>query len=121
MFPIVIYSDKFLDAISWFMRVGGISIFPFIILSERYRYGDPFRTNATINHESIHFQQALELLVIPFYILYVVEYILKSIIYWDIGKGYSSISFEREAYTNDRNMNYLNTRKRYVWVTRIIK
>ena len=35
--PFVKYNDKFLDAISWFMKVGGISLFPFIILREKYR------------------------------------------------------------------------------------
>ena len=32
MKPIVIYSDKLLDGVSWFFRVGGICLFPVIIL-----------------------------------------------------------------------------------------
>lgn len=124
MFPIVIYNDKFLNAISWFMRVGGISIFPFIILREKYRDGGIWwetRGKETINHESIHFYQALELLVIPFYILYILEYILKSVLYWSIDKGYYGISFEREAYDNEKKPDYLNNRRWYGWVNRIIK
>ena len=120
--PFVKYNDKFLDTISWFMKVGGISLFPFIILREKYRDGNKFEIKVgkkTINHETIHFQQALELGVIPFYVLYVLEWILKLPIYGS--KSYYNISFEREAYTNEKNFNYLKNRKRYSWIKRIIK
>jgi len=115
--PFVKYSDKFLDRVSWFFKVGGIALFPYIILRERYQE-DRYKSNAMriINHETIHFQQALELLVIPFYILYILEYTLKALLYFNIKKAYMNISFEREAYANERDMNYLANRKRYNWV-----
>lgn len=119
--PIVKYSDKFLDAISWFMKIGGISLFPFVILREKYQNGDKFwveRGKRTINHESIHFQQQLELLIIPFYIIYLLEWFFKLFIYG--GEAYYNISFEREAYNNDENFDYLNTRKRYNWIKLIL-
>lgn len=130
--PYIKYNDKFLDAISWFMRVGGISLFPFVILRERYLGKDPLVNKYTnrfwkdkakriINHETIHFQQQLELLIIPFYIIYVTEYIIKSLLLFSIKKGYMAISFEREAYDNDDNLEYLKTRKRYSWIKRIFK
>lgn len=130
--PYIKYNDKFLDAISWFMRVGGISLFPFVILRERYLGKDPLVNKYTnrfwkdkakriINHETIHFQQQLELLIIPFYIIYVMEYIIKSLLLFSIKKGYMAISFEREAYDNDDNLEYLKTRKRYSWIKRIFK
>lgn len=114
--PIVKYSDKFLNAISWFMRIGGISLFPFIILREKYQSNKFWikRGKRTINHESIHFQQQLELLVIPFYVMYILEWFFKLFIYGR--KAYYNISFEREAYNNDENFDYLNTRKRYNWI-----
>ena len=34
--PIIKYSDKFLNSISWFMKVGGITLWPFVVLRERY-------------------------------------------------------------------------------------
>ena len=120
--PFVKYNDKFLDAISWFMKVGGISLFPFIILREKYRDGNKFEIKVgkkTINHETIHFQQALELGVIPFYVLYVLEWILKLPIYGS--KSYYNISFEREAYDNDDDLMYLEIRRRYNWIKRILK
>tara|TARA_R100000005_G_C4997947_1_gene204661 strand:+ start:2750 stop:3127 length:378 start_codon:yes stop_codon:yes gene_type:complete len=120
--PFVKYNDKFLDTISWFMKVGGISLFPFIILREKYRDGNKFEIKVgkkTINHETIHFQQALELGVIPFYVLYVLEWILKLPIYGS--KSYYNISFEREAYDNDDDLMYLEIRRRYNWIKRILK
>lgn len=121
--PIVKYSDKTLDVLSVFMKIGGIALFPFVILREKYRDSkeDYWRTRnlQVINHESIHFQQALELLVIPFYILYVLEWFVKLFIYRS--KAYENISFEREAYAHDGDLNYLSHRKRYNWINRIIK
>lgn len=117
MKPIVVYNDKILNALSWFMPIGGISLFPFIILREKFQTQSKFwikRNAKTVNHESIHFYQALELGVIGFYALYLIEWFVKLFFY---GKqAYRNISFEREAYANDSNIEYLNTRKRYSWL-----
>jgi len=118
--PIVIYNDKFLDAISWFMRIGGIALFPFVILREKYQHGVwKNKGIETINHESIHFQQALELGVLPFYLIYVVEWLLK-LPFYGVG-AYRNISFEREAYGNEDNLEYLATRRRYNWIRLVLK
>ncbi len=115
--PTVKYNDKFLNAISWFMKIGGISLFPFVVLREKYQNGSKFwikKGKRIINHESIHYQQQLELLIIPFYVLYILEWFIKLFFYGT--KAYKNISFEREAYTNDEDFDYLNTRKRYNWI-----
>lgn len=116
--PFVMYSDKTLDLLSVLMKIGGISLFPVIILREKYRDSkDEFWVKAnkrTINHESIHFQQTLELGVLPFYVLYVLEWLLKLPFYGM--KAYENISFEREAYSNESDLSYLEDRKRYNWV-----
>ena len=65
----------------------------------------------TLNHESIHTAQMKELLFLPFYIFYVMEWIFRSFQYGSTFEGYKNISFEREAYVNDQNLSYLNTRK----------
>lgn len=71
-------------------------------------------SDKTLNHESIHTQQMLETLIIGFYVWYVLEWFIKLFVY---GKdAYYNISFEREAYLNDFNSNYLKTRKRYNWI-----
>lgn len=70
-----------------------------------------------INHERIHSRQMLELLVIPFYLIYVVEWVIRIIMYKDSLKAYRNISFEREAYSNDSNLNYLQKRNPYSFIS----
>ena len=117
----VIYSDQFLDRISILMTIGGISLFPFVILREKYNSSAWWKKRAkkTINHENIHFQQQLELGVLPFYILYVLEWIIKLPFYG--AKAYENISFEREAYGHDSDLKYLDKRVRYNWFRLILK
>ena len=119
--PIIKYSDKFLDRVGLFMRIGGITLWPVIILREIYDASPPWRRKAAriINHESIHIKQQEETLVLPFYIIYVTEWFVKLFFY---GKdAYYNISFEREAYDNDDNLSYLKSRKRFAWIKRIFK
>ena len=68
------------------------------------------------NHELIHSAQIKELIYIPFYAIYLIEWICKSIRYWSFIKGYLNISFEREAYRNQSDLVYLNKRKRFAFV-----
>ncbi len=63
-----------------------------------------------MNHERIHLRQQLELLVLPFYIWYGVEYLLRLLQYKDRHKAYRNIGFEREAYANEANLEYLKDR-----------
>lgn len=69
-------------------------------------------TDKTINHESIHTAQIKEMGYIFFYIWYIIEWLIRLV----IGKNaYRNISFEREAFDNDQNLNYLDSRKQYAW------
>ena len=116
--PFIKYNDKFLDNISWFFKVGGISLFPVVVLRERYKDNPKLKygLQRIVTHETIHFQQQLELLVIPFYIIYILEYVIKALYYFNIEKAYKNISFEREAYQYELDKDYLKTRKRYTWI-----
>ena len=70
-----------------------------------------------LNHERIHTRQIVELLFVCFYLLYIIEWLIKTIKY---GKnGYNNISFEREAYENDSDQEYLSKRKMYNWIKKI--
>ena len=64
-----------------------------------------------LNHETIHLKQQLELLIIPFYLWYGIEFIIRYFQYksWDL--AYRNISFEREAYANEKDFDYLKKRK----------
>jgi hypothetical protein len=79
------------------MKIKAIVLFPFIIVSKSTLV-DP----VLLNHEKIHLRQQLELLVIPFYIWYLIEFFTK---------GYLNISFEKEAYMNEKDFSYLKNRK----------
>lgn len=61
----------------------------------------------TINHEHIHCRQQLEWLYIPFFIIYFFEWLWLWIKTGDRMKAYRNISFEREAYNNESNPDYL--------------
>ena len=75
-------------------------------------------TPRTKTHETIHFQQFLETLFIPFVLLYFYDYVKNYIIFRDGKLAYFNIRAEQEAYVNDVNLAYLNQRKRYRWLLR---
>lgn len=93
-------------------KAQGITLFPFIFLSS---IGCK-QNKQLVNHEKIHFRQAIELLVIPFYVIYIIEFIVRAIRLKSFHKGYLAISFEQEAYSNDSNLHYLDQRKHYQFV-----
>jgi len=127
-----------------------ITLFPFgIYVNQKYRTVDNV-SERTKNHESIHWIQQIEFLilgiglsllslfmfiwvsfhwwVIPilvlfpflfFYIWYLIEWVLR--IFINKGNAYRSISFEREAFTNDDNLDYLEYRKNFSSFKYIIK
>lgn len=68
-----------------------------------------------INHEAIHTAQMKEMLYLVFYMWYIIEYIIRR---WNntAEEAYKKISFEREAYANENNKNYLAERKMYNWI-----
>lgn len=67
----------------------------------------------TLNHERIHTVQMKELLFVFFYLWYGIEWIIRLIQYRDRKEAYLNISFEREAYVNQSNTDYLKSRKYY--------
>ena len=64
----------------------------------------------TLNHEKIHTAQIKEMFYVFFYIWYIIEWLVRLFMK---GNAYRNISFEREAYANDGNVNYLNVRGKY--------
>jgi hypothetical protein len=95
----IIISQRALDFFGLILgkEAQGLAFYPFIFISP-----DAVITEELINHERIHLRQQLELLIIPFYIWYLIEF---------YKKGYMNISFEKEAYANDHNLDYLKSRK----------
>jgi hypothetical protein len=67
----------------------------------------------TINHESIHTAQIREWAFVPFYLIYIIEWLWRWIQYRDWITAYYNISFEREAYANQTDLSYLKKRRHY--------
>jgi len=93
-------------------KISGITLFPFILLRKK----ELRHNQILINHEKIHLRQQLELLIIPFYIWYLSEYYIKYLKYKNPELAYRNISFEREAYENDQNLDYLKNRKLWSFI-----
>lgn len=91
----------------------GISLWPFIILKNEAFKNDP----VLLNHEKIHLKQQAELLVIFFYLWYAIEYLIRILQYKKRFLAYRNISFEREAYTNEKNLNYSIARRRWSFLS----
>ena len=89
----------------------------------------------TLNHEKIHTAQIAEVMIasVPFalllwlftnvwlgLLLFIASYYLWYVIEWLIrlpkGNAYRNISFEREAYDNQYDLNYLKSRKRFAFL-----
>ena len=90
-----------------------------------------------LNHEMIHVRQQVEmlfvgivlamvlflfidwwsLLFIPiFFWLYIIEWLVRLIIYRDKDEAYRNISFEQEAYDHQAERYYLEVRKDFAWL-----
>jgi hypothetical protein len=92
------------------LHASAIAFFPFIFI----------RTTVTenllpeyLNHEKIHIVQQLETLVFPFYVIYLIHYLINLVLYRNHKKAYRNIIFEREAFAEEKNFNYLDSRR--IW------
>ena len=90
-----------------FMKRKGMAFFPFIFLQK-----DSGRLDKVLmNHERIHIRQQLETLIVPFYLIYLINYLYNIITTLEHETAYRNILFEREAYDHQHDQNYLKTRK----------
>lgn len=87
----------------------GVTFFPFVFLADKK---DKAHT-VLLNHERIHIRQQVELLIVFFFVWYFVEYLARLIQYKNRREAYYNISFEREAYANEKDLDYL--KKRSFW------
>ena len=90
------------------IEIGAITIGPLV-----FSRGE--MSDITKNHEAIHWQQYIETGIIGFIILYYTFYLMNYIRYRDGKIAYYMIPFEKEAYDNDENFDYLEKRQRWTW------
>ena len=103
----IITSPKLISLLTGKMA-SAMAFFPFILVRE-----SNFKENKVlINHEIIHLRQQLELLLVIFYLWYLLEYLIRLIIYRNHYKAYRNISFEKEAFDNECDFEY-NKRKNF--------
>lgn len=77
-------------------------------------------SDITKQHETIHFQQQLEMAFIAQWILYFTFYALGRIKHGSWKEAYYQNPFEKEAYAKQDEKDYLKNRKRYSWLEYII-
>lgn len=101
-----------------------ITIFNTIFARKKYEANGI--SKRTINHEKIHMAQSRDFGIgfcgyFIFYILYLLEWILKLPSALFGYSPYSSIGFEQEAYNNQDDYEYLDNRKRFTWIKYLFK
>lgn len=70
-----------------------------------------------LNHELIHAAQQRELLYLPFFIWYGLEWLVLYFKYRDGMEAYQNIRFEKEAYRHQADLLYLKNRKHYHYLS----
>jgi len=88
----------------------GFSFFIFIFVAR-----EAYDHDMIIRHETIHFKQQVEMLFIGMWIMYAFEMVRNYIKYKNFDKAYRNNVFEREAYANDEDEDYLKNRKFWAW------
>ena len=108
--PIVFENNKFPVWVSYIspIEVNAINIGPFIFCRGEL-------SRETLQHETIHFKQQLELLFVFQWILYGLFYVIGRITQGSWKMAYYSNPFEVEAYENESVPGYLNKRKFLAW------
>ena len=112
MRPIIVRKSKVPRALSLWMPVAAITLWPFVFIR------DGAETDELIRHESIHIAQCNECLVIGFYGLYLWDWLKGLIKYRSAHQAYRQIRFEQEAYEKQSEIDYLSRRTHFAWTTR---
>lgn len=84
--------------------------------------GNAVISKKTLRHEHIHTMQMREMLYVPFYLWYGIEYVIR-FFGWIFEKKpcdpdykpCDRMSFEKEAYGNEHDVYYPKTRKHFSW------
>lgn len=92
-----------------------INLFGVLFVRSEYKYK---LKQSTIRHENIHTMQMKELLYVFFYLWYIIEWIVRLFMK---GDAYRNICFEREAYENQKWIEYPKNRRRFNFVKYLIK
>ncbi len=84
-----------------------MAVFPFVLVADKAAK----KNVILLHHEKIHLAQQLEMLVLPFYIWYLLEFLYHLLMTQNKDKAYRKISFEQEAFDNEQELHYLKKRR----------
>ena len=88
----------------------GVTIWPFVFYKG-------LLSNKFIVHEKIHLAQQKEIIVLPFFVIYLLNYFWNLLRYrFNHDRSYRNIIFEKEAYENQDNPKYLSNRKLFQYL-----
>jgi len=87
-----------------------ITIFPFVFYNDTLSESD-------IRHETVHLWQQAGLLVIPFYLLYLLFWMVNLLRYRDTNRAYREIPFERSAYRLDKTKHLRRSTMAFDWIS----
>lgn len=71
---------------------------------------------AIVRHERTHTRQMLEPLVLPFYLLYTIEWLMCPAICHNADRAYHFIPFEQEVYDHQDDPTYRQRRRPYAFL-----
>ena len=104
--------------------VSGITLWPFVFIAERRPTeeelrDDPLYADAMAKmdtHERIHIAQASEMLVVPFYLMWLGDFAYGLVRHrGDAKEAYRHIRLEQEAFDNEHDDRYLERRPCFAW------
>ena len=113
--PIIVYVDWLRFFSNKKYIASGVTLFPFICIHKNLR--DTIDGLIKVNHESIHFEQMKETFVIGFYLIYAVNF-LRNLFRAKPYQAYKTVMFEQEAFDCEKELKYLESREKYVWMWR---
>ena len=105
--------NSLLVSIITFGFAQGFALWPYLIVKRNVNKDWEW---SLINHEKIHLEQQKELWIIGFYILYIVWFLIELLFTWNFKKAYFKIPFETEAFSNQFDKDYLDTRRKFGWL-----
>ena len=92
-------------------RFHAITLFPFVFCN-----GRPL-TEREVCHETVHLWQQAALLVVPFYVLYLLFWVINLMRFRSQDRAYREIPFERSAYRLEAKGDLAWTTMAFDWLT----
>lgn len=92
------------------MSISAVTVFLWVFVKPIY-----MADKGLITHESIHIEQYKETFFLGFFLIYAYDFIRGIFRKESWAEAYMNTRFEKEAYENQYNEEYLITRKKYCW------